>query len=345
MTLRDCDAALELSSGTAGNNILRCLAVSLLIFVGCSSPDDATAPQEHEVADSAVESRETAAGQVDASTVAIRAAEVPAADGVIIRYEIRGEGRSAELPTLVFVHGWCCNRTFWEPQLAHFAREYQVVAVDLAGHGESDAGREKWTMKAFGQDVAAVVNDIGAHEVILVGHSMGGPVILEAASILGDKVIGLFPIDAFADPNESYTREQMDEFRRPFEANFPKAMDDALHHAHDFFSEATTDALKERITAVMTSAAPDVAVGAFQGMLDFANERQRPLMEQVKCPIVCINAKRVQEKVDDGKRHAPQFEVVTLPNAGHFLMMEYPEQFNELLAALVGELANEKGDE
>ena len=94
----------------------------------------------------------------------------------------------------------------------------------------------------------------------------------------------------------------------------------------------------------MTSAAPDIGVGAFQGMLDFANERQRPLMEQVKVPFVCINARRVQEKVDDGKQHAPQFEVVTLPNAGHFLMMEYPERFNDLLTTMVGELANNRNE-
>ena len=215
--------------GGAGNDIIRCLAVSLLVVAGCSSPDDAstTSPQHIESAASAAEASESASGQVDASAVAIRAAEVPAADGVIIRYEVRGENGSTERPTLVFIHGWCCNRTFWEPQLAHFAREYQVVAVDLAGHGKSDAGREKWTMQSFGQDVAAVVNDIAADQVVLVGHSMGGPVILEAASILGNKVIGMFPVDAFTDPNESYTREQMDEFRRPFEEDFPKAMDAA----------------------------------------------------------------------------------------------------------------------
>lgn len=320
------------------------LAVSLLIVVGCSSPDDSsiTSPAHNEIADSAVESGQSPAHKVEPATAATRTAQTPSADGVIIRYEVRGNSTTAEQPTLIFIHGWCCNRTFWEPQLAFFSQDHQVVAIDLAGHGESDAGREKWTMQAFGRDVAAVVNDIGAEQVILVGHSMGGPVILEAASILGEKVVGLFPVDAFTDPNESYTQEQMDAFRQPFADDFPKAMSEALHHEHDFFSEATTAALQERITATMTSAAPNMGVGAFQGMLDFANERQRPLMEQVRVPFVCINAKRVQEKVDDGRQHAPQFEVVTLPNAGHFLMMEYPAEFNDLLQKQVGELTTRK---
>lgn len=317
---------------------MRLLGIGLLIVAGCSSSEDVSTspPAPKDAADASIKSSDVASTPEQATTPTTRTGEVPSTDGVVIRYEVRGENKNAEQPTLVFIHGWCCNRTFWEPQLAHFAKKFQVVAVDLAGHGKSDAGRENWTMEAFGGDVAAVVNDVGAKRVMLVGHSMGGPVILEAADILGDKVAGLIPVDAFTDPNEKYTEGQMAEFRKPFEEDFPTAMHDALHHEHDFFSEATSEELKERITAVMTSAPPNMGVGAFQGMLDFANERQRPLMAKVKMPFVCINAKRVEEKVADGKQHAPQFEVLTLPDSGHFLMMEHPAEFNAMLEQTVG---------
>ena len=74
-------------------------------------------------------------------------------DGIPLSYEVHGTG----LPALVFVHGWSCDRTYWSKQLDHFAQKYQVVALDLAGHGESGFGREAWTMSAFGSDVVAVV--------------------------------------------------------------------------------------------------------------------------------------------------------------------------------------------
>ncbi|MEX0727204.1 MAG: alpha/beta hydrolase, partial [Planctomycetaceae bacterium] len=177
---------------------MRLLGIGLLIVAGCSSSEDVSTspPAPKDAADASIKSSDVASTPEQAKTPTTRTAEVPSADGVVIRYEVRGENENAEQPTLVFIHGWCCNRTFWEPQLAHFAKRFQVVAVDLAGHGKSDAGRENWTMEAFGQDVAAVVNDVGADRVILVGHSMGGPVILEAADILGDKVAGLIPVDA-----------------------------------------------------------------------------------------------------------------------------------------------------
>ena len=56
-------------------------------------------------------------------------------------------------------------------------------------------------------------------------------------------------------------------------------------------------------------------------------------MATVKVPFVCINAKRDDAKVADGRKHAPQFDVVTLPESGHFLMMEHPDEFNTLLLA------------
>ena len=64
------------------------------------------------------------------------------ADGVSIAYEVRGAGK----PALVFVHGWCCERTYWEEQLPQFADKYKIVAIDLAGHGESGLDRKEWTM-------------------------------------------------------------------------------------------------------------------------------------------------------------------------------------------------------
>jgi pimeloyl-ACP methyl ester carboxylesterase len=117
------------------------------------------------------------------------------ADGVSIAYEVRGEGE----PALVFIHGWCCDRSYWEEQTPHFAEKYKVVAIDLAGHGESGLDRKEWTMKAFGEDVVAVVNKLNLEQAILVGHSMGGFVILEASSLMPKRVIGLVGADTLGD--------------------------------------------------------------------------------------------------------------------------------------------------
>ena len=58
-------------------------------------------------------------------------------DGTKIAYQVHGEG---SLP-LVFVHGWCCDKSYWNKQIEYFKMDYMIVTIDLAGHGESDSGR------------------------------------------------------------------------------------------------------------------------------------------------------------------------------------------------------------
>jgi pimeloyl-ACP methyl ester carboxylesterase len=110
-----------------------------------------------------------------------------APDGVRIVYDDRGQGATA----LVFVHCWSCDRTFWREQADVFSDGYRVVTLDLAGHGESGKNRKTWTVAGLGGDVRAVVEKLGLKRVILVGHSMGGPVSLDAARQLRGRVVGV----------------------------------------------------------------------------------------------------------------------------------------------------------
>src|SRR2546430_274909 len=113
--------------------------------------------------------------------------DVRAADGLNIVCEIRGKAE----PALVFLHGWCGDREYWKNQADVFAADYQVVTLDLPGHGESGKARETWTVNALGQDVESMVKALGLKRVILVGHSMGGPIALAAAKRMPGKVVGV----------------------------------------------------------------------------------------------------------------------------------------------------------
>ena len=119
-------------------------------------------------------------------------------DGVEINFSNQGKGE----PVIVLVHGWTNNKSIWDGQVAHFSEDYNVIAIDLAGHGASGTNRSDWTMEAYGKDVVAVVEAVEAEEVVLVGFSMGGAVVVEAATILGDRVSGIVFADNMHDPDE-----------------------------------------------------------------------------------------------------------------------------------------------
>jgi len=252
------------------------------------------------------------------------------ADGISIAYEVRGEGK----PALVFIHGWCCDRTYWETQLHHFEEKYKVVTIDLAGHGESGLEREKWTMGAFGEDVVAVVNRLNLDQVVLVGHSMGGFVILEAARRMPQLVIGLTGVDTLNNFEHKITQEQIDEFFTPLRSNFVEA---TRNFVRTMFTPTSDSALVEKIATDMSSAPPVVGIGALERYIDFQNNEIIRVLQEVKAPITCINSDMNPTNVEINQHYAPSFKSVIMSGAGHFNMIEDPETFNRLLGETVQE--------
>ena len=113
--------------------------------------------------------------------------------GCAIHYLKWGEsGR----PGLVLVHGGAAHAHWWSfiaPQLTH---DYQVVALDLSGHGDSGR-REQYPREIWADEIMAVAEDaqlVGAP--IVVGHSMGGFVCISAAARYGDRLAGAVILDS-----------------------------------------------------------------------------------------------------------------------------------------------------
>jgi pimeloyl-ACP methyl ester carboxylesterase len=98
-------------------------------------------------------------------------------------------------PALVFVHGFCCELGDWQPQLDYFASRTEVVACDLRGHGKTPGRPEECSIEHYGGDVAALLYFLELRQSILVGHSMGCRVVLEAARLLPERIAGLVLID------------------------------------------------------------------------------------------------------------------------------------------------------
>jgi pimeloyl-ACP methyl ester carboxylesterase len=272
---------------------------------------------------------------MDAAPAAADAQETPKAtdgvtspDGVRIAYEAHGTGS----PALVFVHGWSCDRSYFKGQLQPFSRRFKVVAVDLAGHGESGLGREAWTMKAFGGDVSAVVEKLGLERVILIGHSMGGDVIVEAARRLPGRVVGLIWIDTYRQLGTPRTPEQLQGLMAPFRTNF---VDTTRAFVRGMFPRSADPSLVERVAADMSAAPTVVALGALESAMSFDREIPGALWE-LKLPVVAINPDYRPTDVESLKRYG--VEVVIMSGVGHFLQMEDPERFNGILRTTIEKL-------
>ncbi len=253
---------------------------------------------------------------------------VTSTDGIRIAYESRGEAT----PALVFVHGWSCDRSYWKDQLQSFSRQFKVVAIDLVGHGESGLGREAWTIRSFGADVAAVAKELGLERIILVGHSMGGDVILEAARQLKGQVAGLVWVDTYTQLSTPRDSEQLQASMAPFRADF---VETTRAFVRNMFPARAERSLVERVAADMSAAPPAVALATMESAMSFEREVPRAVQE-LRLSVVAINPDDPPTDIVGMERYG--VEVLLMPHVGHFLMMEDPESFNRLLRVAVDKI-------
>lgn len=246
-------------------------------------------------------------------------------DGTPVSYEVYGTGE----PTLVFVHGWSCDARYWREQVPFFSRTNRVVVLDLAGHGHSGMGRTNYTMGAFGEDVRAVVEATGSRRVILIGHSMGGSVIAEAARLLPGRVAGLIGVDTLENVEYPMTREVLEKMTAPLKKDFRAG---SLQFVGSMISPRTDQRLREWILADMSAAPPAVALSAMNElMMQYVTGEAARVFDQVRVPVVGVNGDLWPVNCEANRRHMLSYDAIVIPKADHFLMMNRPEEFNRAL--------------
>ena len=161
---------------------------------------------------------------------------IHAEDGVRISYTSEGHGELA----IVFIHGWTLDHTHWRFQIQEFRKSFRVIAIDLPGHGASGANRESWSIDGLGADVAAVVRGLKLEKVVLVGHSMGGPVALAAAPKLRGILRGIVVVDSVQNVEYSASSEATERFIKKFEDDFEGAW---MRFMGQFFEDRNSEVL------------------------------------------------------------------------------------------------------
>ncbi len=254
-------------------------------------------------------------------------AKARSADGIEIVYDTRGEGEMA----LVFVHGWCGDRSFWKEQLDVFAEKHRVVGLDLAGHGASGKDRKEWSVDAFAADVEAVMKAADAKRAILVGHSMGGPVSLLAAKRMPDRVRAVVGVDTLHNVEFKWPEEQTKQFLAMWEADYEGTTRMFLK---GMLPSDADPALSKYVTDKVLGADRRMATGVMRTLTAFD---AKAALEGAKVPVRCINAApgtlqfAMPTAVETNRRHG-DFDVVLVEGVGHFPMLEKPKEFNEKLA-------------
>ena len=247
-------------------------------------------------------------------------------EGNKIRYYDIGDRKKKS--AIVFIHGWTGNADLWKDSYSAFPN-HRVIALDLIGHGKSDKPKVEYTMDLFARSVDAVLKDAKVDKAILVGHSMGMPIARQIYRTNPQKTLAIINVDgsirAFPD------RRQFDGLIAGFKSDYQKTRD-------QFVEGMLTTMKDEKVKeAIRTSnqATPDyVGTSAISGFGDDNLWKTDP----IKVPVLAIFAESPWWPPDTEAFHrliAPDLEYHMWKGPTHFLMMEKPTEFNDLIRAFI----------
>ncbi len=243
--------------------------------------------------------------------------------GTTITYEVIGDAKKEE--TLLLVHCWSCNRGYWRNQIPDLARNYRVVTLDLPGHGDSPTKRERWTLQAVTEEIAAVVKELKLDKFIVVGHSMGGPLSLLLAAMMPGNVKGIVCVDTLHNVEFDFKSEDYNMTEETFAKSLREFIPLMLHPESD----------KNLASWLVDQSLKTNRKVALSLLEDFDRADFAAMMSNAKVPIGCVNAVPYNEmspktEVDINRKYG-DFEVILMKNVGHYPMLERPEEFTELL--------------
>lgn len=247
-------------------------------------------------------------------------------------YIIKGTGDIS----LLFVHGAFIDKDYWQEQLEYFSKTYKVVLVDLAGHGRSDKNRDNWSIQSLGDDIISVIVESGLSNIILIGHSLGGDVILEVADKIPDLITGFIGIDNFKYAGTALPpsiTKQIEQALIMMKSDFPSVSEAFARQS--LLTDSTDDQIRNRIIKDYKNFDPETGVALLTSSFTYFN-RERELLQRLRFKLHLINVDYVPTYEDLLKLYAHSgYLVMNIKGTCHYPMIENPSEFNHLLETAV----------
>jgi pimeloyl-ACP methyl ester carboxylesterase len=230
---------------------------------------------------------------------------------------------------IVLVHSLAGNTRHWSGQLDHLRKRRRAVALDLRGHGKSEAPRNgEYAMEAQAEDVGAVADSLALERFALVGHSMGAGVALAYAGAHPGRVTHLLVADPIGDGTQTPEAEV-----RPFlEALGSPAYAETIEGY--WSSIAGSDgAVLERLLRDLRDTPRETVVRGLHAVMAFD---PKPALARFRGPTLAVitpanDFPYSMHRLGAGLPHR------VIPGTGHWLQLERPEEFNRIMERFLEE--------
>jgi pimeloyl-ACP methyl ester carboxylesterase len=233
-------------------------------------------------------------------------------------------------PLVVMVHGWSCRAEYWQAQVDALRGRQALMLIDLPGHGEAPAPTSDLDIEVLADVVRSICEANEHQRFVLVGHSMGGAVVLEAARKLRQAVAGVLLADTFLINYGELDEATIGAYYDPFAQDFRAAVDNLVDNCA---GEKTTAETRARLKAGMGAGDPAVMLPLWDSLLRW---QPQDALRQCPAPIHAINCPLIPETTR--QRLSPYMTDTVLPGTGHFLALDDAEAFNNAMMAWLQKL-------
>jgi pimeloyl-ACP methyl ester carboxylesterase len=248
-------------------------------------------------------------------------------NGVTLSYTDEGPGSP-----LVFIHGFPLSRDTWQRQVEAFRSTHRVIAPDLRGLGQSEAQPGTNTMERFADDVHALLRKLETGPVVLVGHSMGGYVALAFARRHPEMLRGLVLVGTKSGAD---TPEGAAGRRATAEKVKLEGIDGVVGAmAPKMLAASNQDAaMAAKVRDFMEPSKPEGVIGALLGMAERPDST--PTLGQIRVPTLVITGADdtiiPPAESDALAKGIAGAQLRVIPQAGHLVAFERPDEFNAAL--------------
>lgn len=244
-------------------------------------------------------------------------------EGLNLYYEQEGSGD----PPLLFIHGWCCDHTFFQPQFDHFKAAHAVTTMDLRGCGSSDRVEDGYEISSMADDVARLCDELRIVRPVVVGHSWGGMIGIEVAARHPSVPAAVVALD----PGPIDPTPQSRAIFEAFVENLKGADGEAVRQSwlERLFLPGDDGGRKHRIVETMSSVPLRVAVKMMRSVIAWNGVGALLLC---KVPLmILLSQPRGSNAPDRLLALKPDVHIGITVGTGHFHQLEAPEQVTPMI--------------
>lgn len=256
---------------------------------------------------------------------------------ITLAYDDRGNG----IP-LVFLHAFPLSRRMWDPQMVALSGRFRVIAIDLRGHGESDAPLWRYTLDQAADDVAGLLDRLSIGKAVFIGLSMGGYVCFSFYRRFASRVQALVLADTRAGADTEEGRIGRFEMAQTAYRQGPAAIADLM--IPKLLAPQTVQTKPDLVRLVRAVIEGNQISGIAGDLMAMAERPDSvPMLPTIACPtLVLVGEEDLATPPSESRLIAeriPGARLEMLPEAGHLSNLEQPDRFNRVVEDFAGGLA------